>query len=376
MRFRIVSPAGRSLGLCLSLAFGLSLALSSACAAARTPLPASAWIEPWTRADAMPSLVADPDAPGMRLKPGDVLYLRRWSTGLKGGRNDTTPPHAIDRVPLRRIRADRGRLHDGEMTLLVNFLVTNRSEAGVTNEPLGRDLSAFVKANSVAMWEALLDTLAVQRVNADTLRVVADLPAMLKAVQLPDPLRAYFAGGPAKKEIAGFATPPATLSPFDSMAQPSSANSNYYQTATGDLRGRMFTFVAVDLNGVDLRRPGYEESAWTLRELEDSGICTAVAPDGKPLALKIDALQLPGSGKAYRIVDDANHTHKLAYAFTAGQHYREFVPDPNATNRSRRRASLQRAALDEMSIRDISRLVWRLPDGQKPPNVPPRCQPR
>ena len=290
--------------------------VSCACATF-TPLPPPAWIEPWTSNAAAGGLLVStaPNAPGLGLKPGDVLYLRRWSTGRNDQRNDTTPPHTIDRVPIRHI-GDGGRLHDYEVTLLTNFLVTNRRD---TSGNLGGQVIDAVSANAVNMWNALVDTLRIQRRSDGVLKVIANLKHVLT--------EGHLAGNPYfptvdVAEITGIDQP--LTSPFDVFGLFPSVNDTFHRDS-GAERQHLFTFVSAELNGIDFRRAGTEESAWTLKEVQDSGVCKAmkkaVKKDATFLDLEIAAIKVPGSGKIFWIVEGCGP----AYIGCSGKNCSEIV---------------------------------------------------
>lgn len=257
---------------------------------------------------------------GILLHPGDVLHVRRWSAGnLRGSYNGASPPHAVDRVPLRRV-SQSGALTDVEQSFLLNILVTNHHGQTATDQ-----LAGELQKYEVSMWNAVVDSLRVKRIGGP---VAPQNPATgvepFRLVATVDPVRVfgqskllsdYLGQHPGDIDIAGISRP--QPSPYHSVEriQGEDKNPGYYLT-TNDLEQRLFTFVSVEIGGVDVFDPGRDESYWTLRDIQESEICFDATGSKKPL--HIAAVKIKGDSHWFQFGSYDNPTHRVRRVLTGG----------------------------------------------------------
>ena len=258
-----------------------------------------------------------------------MLYIRRWSAGSKV-QNQTSPEHFIDRIPLRHVAAN-GHLTDAEEAFLLNILVTNRQLDGTT--PPG--LPQAIRDREPAMWNGVVDSLRIKRMarSGEPFRLIAtvDLRSVL-GTGFPD--GSYF-GLQQEVDVDGIETPLGSAPDTLTTEQGSTKNKKYY-FVDPDFECRLFSFVSAELGGLDIGDPGAEESQWTLRELQDSGVCHVDANSHAPF---IAAIRIPASHKRFWF-DTMPPTHEVTRVLTTTKRSRRLRPLRRLT--STRERSLQR----------------------------------
>jgi hypothetical protein len=318
--------------------------------------------------DFMAAAAASTPDTGLKLNPGDVLYVRRWSAGNLTG-NLESPSHFIDRIPLRRVY-DGERLTDAEEAFLLNLLVTNRQN-NVTRFP---DIVNAIRQHEGKLWTAVVDSLRLKRVRTDTepFRLVAtvNLPMVLGNVVPQADADAYFSQQ-GDVGIDGIDVPLSSAPNALMDVQGNGKNEKYYRTKPENAESRLFSFVSAELGGVDIRNLGSEESQWTLRELQASGVCRVNAYGHADQDPQIVAIRIPGSYKRFWF-DQASPTHEVVRVLTQNRRSRRLVPLGRYTWFST--YILPVKALDQLTVSDVSEILWRTKDGFI--DGPAHCQPR
>jgi hypothetical protein len=299
---------------------------------------------------------------GLHLKPGDVIYLRRWSPGVASPReetilNRTSPIASTDRVPLRKVR-EGSRLYDYEREFLINVLTTNRTK----DFKEATALPAELLRNEAKLWNALVESLIVKRIlgnsNDASLVLTARMPKLLSAIPQANPPLLI---GDRDREISGIEE--LNSSPYDSMDHATQNNSAFYDQET-ETRFALFNFLTVELNGVDVKAPAWEESQWTLQDWEDSEICYASTEAGDRSPVAIQWVLLATFREAVHVVPEGSPkaTHKI-----------ELSLSPDLRSRQLRRISKRRQGyyaipesdLSRLTIRDVREISWRAPGKQR-----------
>lgn len=305
---------------------------------------------------------------GLHLQPGDVIYLRRWSPGMSSVddplMNHASPLATVDRIPLRRVPAG-SRLYDYEREFLINVLTTNRAIAfGQVQDRLAGEL----RGHEVRLWNALVESLILKRFVGDgsdsNLVLTVRMPDLLAS--LPDDLQAAFRGAPKPDEnntgvrmdrdFEVTSTQDLLISPYHALGGPGGQNPSYYSATFPFPR---FNFLTVELSGAQMTRPGWEESQWTLREWEESGICFAQDSSGQKQEAKIQWVQVTTSRRTFHIVAGKPATHRIWNRVTLQGHERRLDPTPHV---SWGHSTLPEEDLDKLTLRDIRRIWWSVPD--------------
>lgn len=302
---------------------------------------------------------------GLQLKPGDVIYLRRWSAGVANPEeavklNRTTPPAFFDRVPLRHVPSG-ARLYDYEREFLINVLSLNRSPA-FKNVDATEGLPEALLGKEVALWNALVDSLWVKRLgdggpwksekSHDSLLLVVRMPALVES--LPGNYQKLFSDtnkGPDKRdrEVASLEVP--LGSPYLAISQSTSANGGYYNMPTNKASPALVNFLTVELGGAEMTDPGPQEGMWTLDDWEKSGICLGGTPWGD-VAASIRTVWLKGYASGMEVVP-ADAAYDVILDLSKRSRYLQ------ARHRfSWLYPSIDRKALGLLTARDIRRLEW------------------
>jgi hypothetical protein len=315
--------------------------------------------------DFMVAAAASTPNTGLALKPGDVLYVRRWSAGNRI-ENPLSPTHFIDRIPLRHVGAV-ARLTDAEEAFLLNLLVTNRQD----NVQTFSNLPQAIRDREPAMWNDLVDSLRVKRIGTggEPFRLTAsvNLPNVLGA---GFPEAAYF-GSLQEVSIDGIGTPLPSAPDALTERQGSKKNDKYY-IVERDSESRLFSFISAELGGIDIRNLGSEESQWTLRELQASGVCRVNAYGHVDVEPQIAAIRVPASYKRFWLDKRLLQTHKVVRVLTPNERSSRLVPIGRFTWLAT--YVLPDEALDQLTVTDVSEIVWRTDYGFI--DGPAHCQPR
>jgi len=308
---------------------------------------------------------------GLPLKPGDVLYIRRWAAGASSSKNRAYPAHDTSRIPLRHV-ATGGRLFDYEQEFLLNVLNCNRHPKGTS---VNHELPEKARSAEIQIWNAIVDSMRLKRLGGEPAAggktVPFSLVVTVSLADIADKLKAdgYFKDSPSVKlgdvSIDGIETP--YSSPHEALAirQDKRKNSDYYEPVPGS---NLFTFITAEIDGVDLWQPGVEESQWTLRDLQESGMCRQEETKNNVMPT-IAAITLPNSSKRLWFDDSKAATYEVKNVFTEKKYSRTLVPHgPFPLLGS---YTLSKSALDQILVTDVIEVVWQV--GAEAARVPTRC---
>lgn len=314
------------------------------------------------------------DSGGLSMKPGDVLYIRRWSAGTTtNAKNRAYPTHDTDRIPLRHV-AIGGRLFEYEREFLLNVLNCNRHPKGTSSDP---ELPEKARAAEIQIWNAIVDSIRLKRLGGNIAAGGKTVPfSLVVTVSLADiaaKLKAdgYFKDSPAVKlgdvSIDGIETPYNYPHEVLFGTQQKRKNNNYYDLDPGR-DSNLFTFVTAELDGVDIRQPGVEESQWTLRDLQESGMCRQEDTKSNVMP-SIAAITLPNSSKRLWFDDSKAATYEVKNVFTEKRYSRTLVPRGHPPLLGA--YTLAKSALDQILVTDVIEVVWQV--GTEVAQVSTRC---
>ncbi|HEV7504285.1 MAG TPA: hypothetical protein VGS07_05205 [Thermoanaerobaculia bacterium] len=361
---------------------GISVSLFALCGCSTVPLPSTIPLYGWTpvtdkAGDILPVgtdrdflRAASPNSEGpenepigIRLIPGDVIYLRRWSPGMVDVDDPTmnlaSPIATVDRIPLRKV-APGHRLFDYEREFLINVLTTNRSAAF---KGLNDRLNDALLVHEIPIWNALIRSLIVKRFAGNghdqNLMLVVRMPDMLAG--FPDSLadlRSAFLGAPRPSdetgerpdrdfEVTSLEAP--VESPYHALRKNLAENPRYFSK---NFRLPRFNFLSVDLSGVRLARPGREEEQWTLQDWEESGICDA---KGSRYSARIQWVQLTTSRRTFHVVGDKFATHRVRVVVARDRRERSLEPTVHVTWGF---SSISQEDLGHLTARDVRGIHW------------------
>ena len=351
-------------------ALGVSVSLLALCGCSTVPLPQPFPLNSVTSFSAqgkgnLLNVGSVSDEQGLQLKPGDVIYLRRWSPGtgdlLQASRiNRTSPPAFDSRNPLRHVKdGPDARLYDYEREFLINVLSVNRNDQlKLIDTQTKKDLVDALRSNKneIALWKALVDNLYVKRL-ADDLVLTIRLSKVLAV--LSEKHRGLFITGQGDREVAGIETPAA--SPYETMVQSTQVNGNYYRDDSA-----LFSFVTVELGGVTMTHPGKQESQWTLQDWEDAEICQAETLWGEAPA-SIRTIWLKGRLGEIHVVPDRS-TYELKLDLANRSRFLEHRPGASWLY-----PSIARKDLKLLTLRDLRDLQWSFV-GAESNHVAPNCR--
>lgn len=314
------------------------------------------------------------DSGGLPLKPGDVLYIRRWAAGASSpAKNRAYPAHDTDRIPLRHV-ATGGRLFGYEQEFLLNVLNCNRHPKRAAGES---ELPEKARAAEIQIWNAIVDSMRLKRLGGEAAAGGKTVPfSLVVTVSLADiaaKLKAdgYFKDSPSVKlgdvSIDGIETP--YNYPHEALVirQQGKKNSDYYDPLPGK-DSNLFTFVTAELDGVDVRQPGAEESQWTLRDLQDSGMCRQEESKSSVMPT-IAAITLPNSSKRLWFDDSKAASYEVKNIFTIKRYSRTLVPRGHPPLLGS--YTLSKSALEQILVTDVIEVVWQV--GTEVARVPTRC---
>ena len=286
--------------------------------------------------------------PGIGLRPGDVMHLLLWSHGAANPRrvgvgqddgNFSAPTLQRHRIPLR-IVPEAGRLRDYEVVFLSSLLSTQRAaQFGTKKIDNEKDKVDFPKrlrevlvSRQTHIWNAVMGRIWIKRVQFDIDRQPAEVLFLAGVVDMSavcadlrdknlstddlavfaqaflftdantdfDPATHCKVGSANEHELfrvvgkhaSAFHVLGESEDPFDRDDK-----SDFYT----DLWPKgLFNFLTVELSGVSARHLEWPESAWSLTEWEQSGICLDRA--GRPLS--ITEITLRNARRPIAIVGD------------------------------------------------------------------------
>jgi len=352
---------------------------------------------------------------GMMLRPGDVLHIAYWSSSMVGlgpglsQRHGGAPTVHKIRLPLRKLfdskttGEDRAvkftQLNDTERMFLANILVTNRAKI-FGPESAKEWVKNTLWKHEITIWNKLIDTMRIRRLDAEgvneycesigtsddtkmchlsTSLVSLTFSLMDLASELPESDSTSFLSAfkpclttknkkcssgnkPNVVDIAGLSDTAAT--PYTVMAKGSNngvRTHGYYDKNINFMR-TMINFVTVEVNGVDFRSPQLLERGWSLRSVEDSGIC------GKNS--KISEFTFTQGGTYAVVEDNAQATYKISRfnidSSSDGRPNRvgtEVRPKAEGLKQFFGRfingTSVHRYDLENIYIADVKQIVWR-----------------
>jgi hypothetical protein len=124
-----------------------------------------------------------------------------------------------------------------------------------------------------------------------------------------------------------------------------------------------YSFVTVEVNGVDVNRPRWPESQWTLREWQDSGVCRT---EGDKKA-RIGEITMKRSLLQYAILpdDSSQSTNHVEIDIAEPNRKRYLAANAKACYSCVNISTLSQSDLDKLFIEDISRIRWDAKESPK-----------
>jgi hypothetical protein len=264
------------------------------------------------------------------LKPGDVLNLGTTQLVVTGiGGAPVAPMHVPWRIPIRHV-VKPAKFLPSEEALLQMFLVTRRAVAPHTAPPgLPEDTVKFISKHKAALWDALVDSLAVDTSSTNIAELIVDeqnfCQKLKSAIHIfEDDQKNYdveitaFGNNALINRFFGTdcltrpATPPTEVTflsagfRFTDLLDPPtdrvSPQGDFYASGVtlSEYHG-----VTVERAAVSLASSEGDERLWNLREWQDSGACT----DERGKALRIDWVQT--ASRKLLIAKDSYHNAEI-----------------------------------------------------------------
>lgn len=264
---------------------------------------------------------------GVKLGPGDVLYVRRWSPGAHlPDRNPTLnrrgPTTTIDRIPLR-IVGEPGRLYDYEREFLANILTANRSERFNDEDEEWKNarrlLADSLHKHERDMWNFLSSGgLSLKRDTTVSgsfgpLRLNVDMQGLLRPLDsVHASLKKLF--NDSLYDFSGIGQHYAR--PYEALVGSAHSKNKYYYSGENDnpnYQFAVYNFITAGLSAVDVDIPEWPEIQWTLREWEQSGIWSPRTPGAE--APRFLWIQFSPGGRKYFIDrnKDIEATHEVRW---------------------------------------------------------------
>lgn len=323
-----------------------------------------------------------------RLRPGDVIVIRRWRPGFERRNNPGDvhghgPDSTVERIPLRLVKEPvrfvgepardepPEKLYPYERQLLADILTVNRTVTFNTGPASQiRALLPILKANEVKLWNILIDSLRVKvlsragNVNSSylTLKVLTKgLTDTLTAAGAPaDFFRSYpNAAPPVEYELAALDSSynSAWNAILGNDTNSLSKNQAFYADAENGSEA-MFNFITVEFNGVALQHLQTPENQWSLSDFEESQICSSINAE----KVQIDRITLAENHETYRILrDDRTPSHVVDNVFRNGRAVRIVTRVYNTDGYDHRYLSY--SDLQKLYLEDISKIQWVLAGG-------------
>jgi hypothetical protein len=340
-----------------------------------------------TNGEGQPQPLAGDDlhAPGIPLKPGDVIYLTRWSPGAIGDAgtlptnrvNRTSPPAFSSRIPLRKIRTG-GALYDYEREFLLDALNTNRKALfGIAPGTPGQAgllhaIANLVRDNEAVIWNAFVEGLRVHRFlqpGQAPILTVTFSPSMIASELKANGAMFTHAFGPPDAgqpdapefDIIGVSTP---RDPEATMIDQADTHAEAYYFGPAGLVAaettHLHTFVTVELGGLDVHTPQWPESQWSLRDWEASDVCQPIETNGGQDRSYVYRITLKHGVEAFQIhgpehENDVWPTHRIQQVISANRRGRRL--ETVSWNRVHG-YYLDEPDLDRLTVGDLDQLMW------------------
>ncbi|CAE6939233.1 hypothetical protein ACOMICROBIO_FLGHMIGD_03946 [Vibrio sp. B1FLJ16] len=264
---------------------------------------------------------SSPKKTGMVIKPGDVIHLAIWSPGRmdqgsKSKDHISPPSYNILRLPIRKFfvpESPEGEekkwfevsvLNDIERLVLANALTTNRN-ALLGDNPSREWIQKYMVEYEAALWNAFVDSMRIRRVDLvgkikdctdngkareltakdmeymrqSIVSLTFDMSKLLGSLEENDSavtsFKKAFDFENKAADILGFKESAST--PYSALAgkkvQAKDRNQAYYLTPFHPAFQSFLNLVSVEVNGIDFRMQQMPERAWSLHDVEASGIC-------------------------------------------------------------------------------------------------------